>query len=253
MAEQGIEAVSMEAVAKAACVGTGTLYRRFGDRAGLAFALLDEQTRDFQNALISGPPPLGPGAPACERLRAFGHGYLDLLERHATLMVAAAPGGKEADGPWSLYTTHLAILLREAAPLLDPQFTAEALLAMLAPAHHLRMRGLLGWPLRADARRAGTRWSRRSAAGLPVAHDDPGLTGHRAQRVVVAGGHDRLAARAEQVLLAVEAQLGDAVDHAQQRVLVGTQAQGHISGQGLEDQLGAVGGGGGGGDQGSHC
>ncbi len=64
VAEQGIEAISMDDVARAACVGTGTLYRRFGDRAGLAFALLDEQTRDFQNALISGPPPLGPGAPA---------------------------------------------------------------------------------------------------------------------------------------------------------------------------------------------
>ena len=59
----------MEDVAKAACVGTGTLYRRFGDRAGLAFALLDEQTRDFQNALIRGAPPLGPGAPASERLQ----------------------------------------------------------------------------------------------------------------------------------------------------------------------------------------
>ena len=34
VAEQGIEAVSMEDVARAACVGTGTLYRRFGDRAG---------------------------------------------------------------------------------------------------------------------------------------------------------------------------------------------------------------------------
>ena len=153
VAEQGIEAVSMEAVAKAACVGTGTLYRRFGDRAGLAFALLDEQTREFQNTLISGPPPLGPGAPARERLRAFGIGYLDLLERHAPLMVAAAPGAKEADGPYALYTTHLAILLREAAPLLDPQFTAEALLASLAPTHHVRVRGGLGWPL--ERMRAG--------------------------------------------------------------------------------------------------
>ena len=53
----------MEDVAHAACVGTGTLYRRFGDRAGLALALLDEQEREFQNALITGPPPLGPGAP----------------------------------------------------------------------------------------------------------------------------------------------------------------------------------------------
>jgi AcrR family transcriptional regulator len=147
VAEQGIESVSMEAVARAACVGTGTLYRRFGDRAGLAFALLDEQTREFQNALISGPPPLGPGVPACERLRAFGKGYIDLLERHAELMVAASPSGKDGVGPHSLYATHLAILLREAAPDVDAVFTAEALLATLAPWHHLRLRTAHGWPL----------------------------------------------------------------------------------------------------------
>jgi AcrR family transcriptional regulator len=147
VAEQGIEAVSMEAVARAACVGTGTLYRRFGDRAGLAFALLDEHTRDFQNALISGPPPLGPGAPACERLRAFGVGYIDLLERHAELMVAASPSAKDGVGPHSLYATHLAILLRQAAPDIDPVFTAEALLATLAPWHHVRLRAGHGWPL----------------------------------------------------------------------------------------------------------
>jgi len=153
VAERGIEHVSMDDVARAASVGTGTLYRRFGDRAGLAFALLDEQTREFQDALIFGPPPLGPGAPAIERLKAFGEGYLDLMETHSALMVAAAPSGKEADGPYSLYTTHLAILLREAAPQLDAQYTAEALLAMLAPAHHMRMRGGLGWSL--DRMRAG--------------------------------------------------------------------------------------------------
>jgi AcrR family transcriptional regulator len=147
VAEQGIEAISMDDVARAACVGTGTLYRRFGDRAGLAFALLDEQTRDFQNALIAGPPPLGPGAPAAERLKAFGLGYLDLLETHSGLMVAAAPGGKEGARVYALYTTHLAILLREAVPLLDPQFTAEALLAMFAPTQHLRLRHDLGWSL----------------------------------------------------------------------------------------------------------
>lgn len=147
VAEQGIESVSMDAVARAACVGTGTLYRRFGDRAGLAFALLDEHTRAFQDALIAGPPPLGPGAPARERLRAFGAGYLELMERHAALMVAATPSPKDADGPFSLYTTHLAILLREAAPGLDVQFTAEALLATLAPAHYVRVRAGLGWSI----------------------------------------------------------------------------------------------------------
>src|SRR5437868_5301772 len=34
--EQGVENVSMDAIAEAACVGKGTLYRRFGDRARLA-------------------------------------------------------------------------------------------------------------------------------------------------------------------------------------------------------------------------
>src|SRR4051794_37967270 len=149
VAEHGIEAVSMEDVARAACVGTGTLYRRFGDRAGLAFALLDEQTREFQDALIAGPPPLGPGAPARERLRAFAVGYIELLETHSALMAAAAPGGREGEGPHSFYATHLAILLREAAPGLDARFTAEALLAALAPAHHLRMRAGLGYSLEA--------------------------------------------------------------------------------------------------------
>jgi len=147
VAELGIEQVSMEDVAGAAGVGTGTLYRRFGDRAGLALALLDEQTRDFQNALIAGPPPLGPGVPARERLRAFGEGYLDLLERHSALMVAAAPGGREGEGPHSMFATHLAILVREAAPQLDPTFTAEALMATFAPAHFLRARHGLGWSL----------------------------------------------------------------------------------------------------------
>jgi AcrR family transcriptional regulator len=147
VADQGIECVSMDDVARAASVGTGTLYRRFGGRAGLMFALLDEHTRDFQNALIAGPPPLGPGAPARERLLAFGAGYLDLLERHSALMVDAAPNGKETAGVMALLITHLTILLREAAPGLDAQFTAEALLATLAPAHHLRLREGHGWSL----------------------------------------------------------------------------------------------------------
>jgi AcrR family transcriptional regulator len=136
----GIDGVSMEDVAKAACVGTGTLYRRFGDRAGLAYALLDEQTRDFQNALIAGPPPLGPGAPAAERLQAFGAGFIELLEGHAALMAAASPAGRGGERVHAFFGTHLKLLLQEAAPELNADFTAEALLATLAPAHHLRLR-----------------------------------------------------------------------------------------------------------------
>ena len=147
VAERGIDRVSMDDVARAACVGTGTLYRRFGDRAGLALALLDDHTRAFQDALIAGPAPLGPGVPAAERLHAFGDGYLDLLERHADILAVAIPTARGPQGPEQLYTTHLVILLREAAPDLDAEYTARAMLAMLHPAHHLYARRALEWPL----------------------------------------------------------------------------------------------------------
>ena len=143
--EHGIEHVSMQAVAAAAGVGPGTLYRRFGDRAGLALALLDADTRTFQDAFLHGPPPLGPGAPAADRLRAFGRHYCDLLEEHAPLMLAglAVPG----QGPEPVYVTHLAVLLREAAPHVDAEFTAQTLLAGLHPGPFGYARRQLGWPV----------------------------------------------------------------------------------------------------------
>jgi AcrR family transcriptional regulator len=143
--ERGIEHVSMEDVACRAGVGTGTLYRRFGDRAGLALALLEEDTRELQNGLISGPPPLGPGAPAVERLQAFGPAYIELMERHADLLVAAGAIERDGRGPFTLYATHLAILIAEAAPELDAPLTARALLATLGPGHYLHSRRALGW------------------------------------------------------------------------------------------------------------
>jgi AcrR family transcriptional regulator len=142
--ERGIEHVSMQDVAAAAAVGTGTLYRRFGDRAGLALALLDKDTRAFQDAFLFGPPPLGPGAPAVERLRAWGEHYIELMEEHAGLIAAASV--RPGLGPEPVYATHVAMLLREAAPQCDPEFTAQALIASLNPGQHLYAREGLGWP-----------------------------------------------------------------------------------------------------------
>src|SRR3954454_19611643 len=59
----GVEHVSMEAIAASAGAAKGSLFRRLGDRSGLGMALLDERTREFQDARIRGEPPLGPGAP----------------------------------------------------------------------------------------------------------------------------------------------------------------------------------------------
>src|SRR3954447_12028676 len=68
IAERGLEHVSMDDIAADAGVGKGTLFRRSGDRASLAHALLEATETSFEEQLIRGERPLGPGAPPCERV-----------------------------------------------------------------------------------------------------------------------------------------------------------------------------------------
>ncbi|MFF0478251.1 TetR/AcrR family transcriptional regulator [Streptomyces sp. NPDC004284] len=134
-AEQGVEAVSMDQVAAAAGVGKGTLFRRFGDKSGLAAALLDARERVLQEAILHGPPPLGPGAPDGERLSAFLDAYFDYLLEHVALVrmsETATPGARYRIGAYRFWHRHVAILLA-AAP--DPDHAAHALLAALAADH----------------------------------------------------------------------------------------------------------------------
>ncbi len=133
-AEHGAEAVSMDAVAEAAGVGKGTLYRRFGDRSGLARAILDERDREFQEKLIRGEPPLGPGAPPAERLIAFGDGVIDLVADHGDLIMAAQVGraGARFAGPvYATYRMHVRALLRDLDPRIDADYFADVLLSAL--------------------------------------------------------------------------------------------------------------------------
>ena len=164
-AGRGIEQVSMQDVAREACVGVGTLYRRFGDRAGLALALLDEHERQFQDEVFRGLPPLGPGAPAGERLVAFGRGYLAFLDGHAELIAAAQLTGIPDAGPFQVYRTHMALLLREAAPDMDVEYATETLLHALAASLHLHLRRRRGWPLE----RLQDGWAALAAAWLSAA------------------------------------------------------------------------------------
>ena len=146
-AERGVENVSMDDVDRAACVGKGTLYRRFGDRATLAFALLDENERALQEACIRGEAPLGPGAPAAERLCAFGEAMLDHLDEHFEILGDAERGGTLTTAPFVFRRTHLYVLLREANPDCDADFAAEALLALLSPGLFRHMREVDGFDL----------------------------------------------------------------------------------------------------------
>ncbi|MFD7260902.1 TetR/AcrR family transcriptional regulator [Streptomyces sp. NPDC059874] len=134
-AEHGVEGVSMDQIAAAAGVGKGTLFRRFGDKSGLATALLDARERVLQQAILSGPPPLGPGAPTADRLAAFVDAYLDYLLEHLDLVrvsETATPGARYRIGAYRFWHHHLSILFAGSP---DPQHAAHALLAALAGEH----------------------------------------------------------------------------------------------------------------------
>jgi AcrR family transcriptional regulator len=143
VAECGASCVSMDAVAKEAGVGKGTLFRRFGDRAGLMQAVLSERERVFQEEIIRGPAPLGPGAPPIERLIAFGE---RLLRHHAAygelLAAAEAAGARYRSAPFAFYRTHVSVLVREAAPDADWEYLTDVLLAALGAEHLAYLRGV---------------------------------------------------------------------------------------------------------------
>ncbi|MBN0042807.1 TetR/AcrR family transcriptional regulator [Streptomyces actuosus] len=141
IAEHGADGVTMEAVAAAAEVGKGTVFRRFGDRTGLLTALLDHSERKFQAAYLGGPPPLGPGAPPVERLHAFGCALLRRTVEELDLQLAAEPGPDRRFGvpAWRVQHRHVVLLLRQALPDADCDLLAHVLMAQLGPAlvHHL--------------------------------------------------------------------------------------------------------------------
>jgi AcrR family transcriptional regulator len=131
----------MEAVAAAAKVGKGTVFRRFGDRTGLLMALLDHSAKKLQADFIGGPPPLGPGAPPLERLRAFGVAVLYRTHEQLDLQLAAQPEPTRRFGlpPTQALTMHVTVLLRQLVPDADCELLARTLMGYLDPAliHHL--------------------------------------------------------------------------------------------------------------------
>jgi AcrR family transcriptional regulator len=146
VAEQGVESVTMDAVASAAGVGKGTLFRRFSDRSGVLRALMNERERAFQDSFIRGPAPLGPGAPPRERLVTFGERLLDLIEVKGDLLAAAdtgVPGRRLRHDVYAAYRAHVILLLRETSCAHDIDYLVDVLLAALAADLVLHQRRVL--------------------------------------------------------------------------------------------------------------
>ena len=132
LAERGTDAITMDDVAAAAGVGKGTLFRRFGSRAGLMIVLLDEDEKVEQQAFMFGPPPLGPGAPPLDRLLAYGRDRFRFVWEHRALLSDAGRDPQTRfNAPAILHRTHVKMLLETAGTTGDLDAQADALLALL--------------------------------------------------------------------------------------------------------------------------
>ncbi|MFI5779436.1 TetR/AcrR family transcriptional regulator [Nocardia sp. NPDC051570] len=164
--EHGADAVTMDAVAKRAGVGKGTVFRRFGSRAGLMMALLDQSDRKLQAAYIFGPPPLGPDAPPVERLVAFGRARLADIEVEGEVRRAADEHGRFTTPPYNIAKTHVALLLRQAGARGEIPLLADTLLATLDATLVLHQIQVLGYTLD----QVGDHWERLVRTLVPRVH-----------------------------------------------------------------------------------
>jgi len=127
-----VSEVTMEEVAARAGVGKGTVFRRFGSREGLMAALLDHEEREWQAAVISGPPPLGPGAPPMERLLAFGESRIRANLQQGALIEAAGRTWVTNYAVVGFTIMHVRMLLTALGVTGDLTYLATALVAPLA-------------------------------------------------------------------------------------------------------------------------
>jgi polyketide synthase 12 len=113
LAEQGVDKLTMDGLAERAALGKGTVFRRFGTRAGIFQALLDDDSRSFQEQVMSGPPPLGPGAAPLDRLIAYGRARVGILIGHREIARAALDGSQPVPvGPEAAFSRmHIRVLL----------------------------------------------------------------------------------------------------------------------------------------------
>ncbi|MFJ7768523.1 TetR/AcrR family transcriptional regulator [Streptomyces sp. NPDC097107] len=124
--------VTMADVAAAAGVGKGTLFRAFGDRTGLIKALYEARLEPIEEAVTTGPPLLGPGAPPPQRVPAVLDALLCFkLDNRRLALALEGAGGDSPYGAahYGRWHTLLRTMLEQIPGLADGDFAAHALLA----------------------------------------------------------------------------------------------------------------------------
>lgn len=115
LAEQGADKLTMDGLAERAGLGKGTVFRRFGTRAGIFAALMNDDEQAFQQQVLSGPPPLGPGAEPLDRLIAYGRARTGFLIAHCDIARARLDGHQSvpAGAQTPMSQLHIRVLLRQ--------------------------------------------------------------------------------------------------------------------------------------------
>jgi AcrR family transcriptional regulator len=115
IASEGAERLTMDCLAERAGLGKGTVFRRFGTRAGIFAALLDDAERTLQQQVLSGPPPLGPGADPVARLVAYGRARIEFLRANHAVARAALERDQPLPVPErALSAMHIRMLISQA-------------------------------------------------------------------------------------------------------------------------------------------
>ncbi|MGW8378274.1 TetR/AcrR family transcriptional regulator [Streptomyces sp. ODS28] len=142
------DAVSMDAIAAAAGIGKGTLFRAFGSRDKLLDALFAMRMGALREAIETGPAPLGPDTPPRERILGIMDAALTFKLDNRPLIQArevTAGGLLQADHYRWMHHTLRDLIERAAAdtsptgtsstgaPEADPGYAAHILLGALRP------------------------------------------------------------------------------------------------------------------------
>lgn len=130
--EHGVNDVTMSAVADAAGVGKGTLYRHFENKLELSMAMLDEDQRDLQDRTLTRTREYGA---TLETLQWFVAEVLLFTERNSQLLCVSAgengPVGSLAHPAHVWWRQTLRGLIMQINPTLDADYLADAIFVLL--------------------------------------------------------------------------------------------------------------------------